>query len=43
VDRGEVAGADHDVGIAARLNEPGGTVEVAMQVGKGEDPHSARV
>ena len=37
VDRGEVAGADHDVGIGAQLDELGGLVEVAVQVGEGEE------
>ena len=31
--------ADHDVGVGAELDQAGGAVEVAVQVGEGEDPH----
>ena len=41
VDRREVPGADHDVGIAAALDEVGGTVEVPVEVAEGQDPHPA--
>ena len=41
MDRGEVAGPDHDVGVAAALDQGGGSVEVAVQVAEGEQPHPA--
>ena len=39
VDRGEVAGADHDVGLGRHLDQLRRLVEVAVQVAEGEELH----
>jgi hypothetical protein len=36
MDRGEVAGADHHVGLAASLDQVASGVEVPVQVAEGE-------
>src|SRR5262245_10424900 len=41
VDRGEVAGADDDVGSGAALDEVGAAIEVAMDVAEREHQHRA--
>jgi hypothetical protein len=37
--RGEVAGADHDIGLVRALHEPRRLVAVTVQVAEGEQPH----
>ena len=42
VDRGEVAGADHHVGVGRHLDQLRGLVEVAVQVAEGEQSSQAQ-
>src|SRR5512132_2527500 len=39
LDRGEVAGGDHDVGLGGALGEAGGLIQVPVQIAEGEQPH----